>query len=463
MGRKRIAIIGGGPAGYVAAIRASHLGAEVMVVEKDRVGGTCVNRGCIPTKSLIYSVNMYNAVRVSHEFGISVSEVRADFPKMMQRKERVVHETRDGILKLLEANKVTLKNGCATLSSPNEGSIRARGVSEKFNADHIILATGSRPKRISTLNYDDPCILTTDDALELDHVPESMIVLGGGAVGVELACIFAGLGVKVFIMEMEDQLIPDEDRRIARFLLQELNEMGIEVLLDCTLENVAVSDSNGIRVLTGDGNEIAAERLLVCIGREPFTEGLGIEGLDLKMNQKGVIQVDERMCTSVEGVYAVGDVNGRAMLAHAASAQGITAVENALGTGCPADYSAIPRSIYSNPEVASVGLSRDQARSAGKSARIGKALFGSNGKALVLGSGKGLAQIVAEKGTGKILGAQIIGPGASEMIAELAVAVRNELTAEDLGESIHPHPALVEIVQEAARDAYGKSIYKLPW
>lgn len=463
MGRKRIAIIGGGPAGYVSAIRASHLGAEVTLVEKDLVGGTCVNRGCIPTKSLISSVNIYNAVRNSHEFGISVSKVRADFPQMMRRKERMILETREGILKLLDANKVILKHGCATLSGPNEGTIKSEGGSEKFSADHIILATGSRPKRLSNLDYDDPCILTTDDALELERVPESMIVLGGGAVGVEFACIFAGLGVKVFIMEMEDQLIPGEDRRIARFLLQELDEMGIEALLGSTMENAATSGSNGIRVLAGDGNEIAAERLLVCIGREPFTEGLGIEGLDLKMSEKGVIQVDERMCTSVEGVYAVGDINGKAMLAHAASAQGITAVENALGTGFAADYSAIPRCTYSNPEVASVGLSRDQARSMGKMARIGKALFGGNGKALVMGNGRGLAQIVAEEGTGKILGAQIIGPRASEMIAELAVAVRNELTAEDLGETMHPHPALGEIVQEAARDAYGKSLYKLPW
>jgi len=463
MERKKIAIIGGGPAGYASAIRAAHLGAQVTLVEKDRVGGTCVNRGCIPTKSLISSVNIYNTVRGSHEFGISVSAVHVDFPKMMRRKERIIQKTRDSILKLLEANKVVLRNGCATLNGPNEGVIRSRGGSEKFDADYIILATGSKPKRLSNMNYDDPRILTTDEALELDQVPESMIVLGGGAVGVEFACIFAGLGVKVFIIEAENQLIPGEDRRIARFLLQELTGMGIEVLLGCTMEDAAESNSSGIRIVTGDGNEIEAERLLVCIGREPFTQELGIESLELKMTQKGVIRVDERMRTNTENIYAVGDVNGTAMLAHAASAQGIIAVENALGTEYTADYSVIPRCIYSNPEVASVGLNRDQARSAGRKARIGKSLFGGNGKALVMGNGGGLAQIVAEERTGKILGAQIIGPGASEMIAEMAVAVRNGLTAEDLGETIHPHPTLGEIVQEAARDAYGKSIYKLPW
>jgi dihydrolipoamide dehydrogenase len=461
MGKTRVAVIGSGPGGYVAAIRAAQLGAEVTLVEKDNVGGTCLNRGCIPTKCLLRSVEALLLARKAGEFGVVVKGVEPDFPKIMARKQGIVVQQRRNIQQLVKSNGITLISGNATLVNPHKISVQTKEDVQEIETDRIIIATGSEPIVPKIFDSNHPAVLTSNGILELKEVPKSLLILGAGVIGVEFATVFSSLGTAVTMVEMMEQIIPTEDKPIAmqmRMILEE--ERGIKIFTGTKMEGITNYGSNGITAKLGDGKEITAEKLLVSIGRQVNSKGIGLENAGVALGPKGNILANEKMETNVKGIYAIGDVIGKILLAHVASTEGIVAAENATGGNSTMDYSAVPSCIYTMPEIASVGLTADKAKAAGKNVKVGKFNFGSCSKAVILGEEDGFVSIVADHDTDKVLGAQIIGPHATDLISELALAVRWGMTAEQVGATIHPHPTLTESVMEAAHDVHGKTIHK---
>jgi dihydrolipoamide dehydrogenase len=455
-------VIGSGPGGYVAAIRAAQLGMRVAVVEKDsRFGGTCLHRGCIPTKALLHTAGLLDEVRRADEFGVEVGDSRLDLEKAHGYKSRVVDKNSQGIAYLFRKNRIEGIHGRGRLLGTNDVAVEGADGSATYSAENILIATGSVPREIPFAPSDGERILNSDHILELAHVPESLVVLGAGAVGAEFASIFTSFGAQVTIVEMLPRLLPLEDAEISRELARAFRKRGIKSLTGAKLAGVESTDGGLRLALEGDGDPkpLEAEMLLVAVGRAPVTDGLGLEEVGVETD-KGYIRVDEKMRTSAEGIYAIGDVVPTPWLAHVASAEGILAVEQMAGLEPrPLDYDHVPSVTYCDPEVGSVGLSEEQARERGHEVETGKFPFSALSKAAIIGKTGGFVKVVRDKRYDELLGVHIIGAHATDLIAEACLALRVESTTEELFRTIHAHPTLSEAMAEAAHAAAGHAIH----
>ncbi|VAX29311.1 Dihydrolipoamide dehydrogenase [hydrothermal vent metagenome] len=456
----RLLVIGAGPGGYVAALKAAQLGAEVIVVEDTEVGGTCLNRGCIPTKALVASAEAIHKAKNLKDFGVDVSgEIVPNLSRIMERKNKVVSTQVKGIRSLFKSWGVTLIEGKGMLLTPGKVEIeRKDGSVEIVEADRIIIATGSKPARIPIFPFDGEHILSSDDALNIKSIPKSLIIVGAGVIGCEFACIFRELGTEVTMVEMLPGAISTEDPEISRLLEKELKKKKIKLMTEVKVERVE-GQHDGIHVGLADGRELVAEKLLVSIGRSLNTEGIGLEAIGIKKGSRGEIEVNEHMETNIEGIYAIGDVAGGILLAHVASKEGTVAAYNACGIEKKIDYSVVPAAIFTSPEIASVGLREDQASEKGIDYITGHFQFRSLGKAHAMGEISGFVKVIADKKTDRLLGVHIIGPHASDLIHEAAVAIKAGLKVRDIADTIHAHPTLSEGLMEAAEDVHGEAIH----
>ncbi len=455
-------VIGSGPGGYVAAIRAGQLGMRVAVVEKDpKLGGTCLHRGCIPTKALLHSASLFDQIKEAGRFGVDVGNATLDGPALASYRTDVVDKNARGIEYLFKKNNVETLHGFGRLVGPQEVEIEGPEGVIRRRAKNVLLATGSVPRALPFAPWDGLRILNSDHILELDRVPDSLVVLGGGAVGVEFASIFASFGARVALVEMLPRLLPVEDEEVSKELSRVFKKRGIEVHTDTRLEQV---DTQGARLrldLTSGSEslQLETELLLVAVGRSPVVEKIGLETVGVEL-EGGYIGVDELQRTSVPNIYAIGDVIDTPWLAHVASAEGVVAVEQMAGLDPrPVDYDRVPSCTYCEPEVASVGLTEAQARERGFEVEVGKFPFTASGKAAILGRTEGFVKVVRETRYDELLGVHIIGAHATDLIAEACVALQIESTAEEIFRTMHAHPTLSEALAEAALAATGRAVH----
>ncbi|MEW9121134.1 MAG: dihydrolipoyl dehydrogenase [Thermotaleaceae bacterium] len=456
----KIVVIGGGPGGYVAAIKAAMMGADVTIVEKEKVGGTCLNVGCIPTKTLLASSEILEAVKEAKEFGIAVTgDVKADFPAIMARKNKIVEQLVKGIEFIFESKKVKLMRGFGKLVAKDKVEVAlSDGQTEILEADKIILATGSVPIVPGMFPYDREKVITSDETLFLQELPQSMIIVGGGVIGCEFGQFFSKLGTKITIVEMAEQLLPFEDEEVAKQLARSFKRDKIkmihgEKIVKCEIEG------DGVKAYLENGKTVEAEKMLVSVGRKPYLENLGIEALGIEI-KNGKIVVNDKMETTVSGIYAIGDIVDSPFLAHVASKEGLIAVENAMGKNKTISYKAVPRCVYTDPEVAAVGMTEKQAIEKGISYHVGRFDFRGLGKAQAIGKFQGFTKIIVDN-EDKIIGASIVGPHATDLLAELTLAVHLGLTAEEVGDVIHPHPTLSEALMEALHDVHKACVHSV--
>lgn len=457
-----VVVIGGGPGGYVAAIRAAQLGGRVALVEKGELGGTCLNRGCIPTKALVKSAELFAAVQRAGEFGIEVKEPRADLVKIMERKDAVLDQLRGGIEQLMQANGITVISGMGSLAG--EGQVKvANEVDEiTLQTKNIILATGSRPAQVPIPGAELSGVLDSDAMLSLSEMPRSLIIIGGGVIGVEMAWIYSALGAKVTVIEMLPRILMPLDEEIALELQDSLGNSGISIYPGTGVKKISPVEGGGLAVTASgaDGTEkmFYGEKVLISTGRAYNSQGLNLEQMGV-VTERNAIKVDFRMSTGVPGIYAVGDVTGNILLAHVASTQGMVAAENAMGMEREIDYSAVPSAIFTNPEVGCVGLTEEQAREQGYNVKVSRFPFAAIGKALTMGETEGQCKLICDGATWKILGAHILGPHATDLIAVLTVGMQNGLTATQIAHTIFAHPTTAEIILEAAHGIADKAIH----
>ncbi len=452
-----IAVIGGGPGGYVAAIRAAQKGACVCLVEADRVGGTCLNRGCIPTKALYSTALLRERLERAGDHGFSIGEIGFDYARAVARKDGVVEQLVGGIAQLLKSHGIDVIRGKGSLEGEGEIRIRQPGVTGRIKARNIILATGSVPARPEALSIDGKNILTSNEILAIKELPASLLVIGGGYIGCEFAGIFAALGSKVTVVEALPQILSQSDRQIVREVEKSFKDRDVAVHVGTSVASLEVTDE-GVRAKFGDREELFA-KVLVAVGRAPNSSGLNLDEIGVE-TENGAIRVDDRLRTSVPNIYAIGDVTGGIQLAHVASYQAGIAVANALGGDARADYTVVPSAIFTLPEIGQVGLTEADCKEKGIAVNIGRFAYMASGKALCDGEVRGSIKIVAEKESGKIVGAAIVGEEASALISEVAVAMAHGITAAGLGAVIHAHPTLPEIVLEAAEDVGGHAVHK---
>jgi len=460
MAKYDLAILGGGPGGYVAAIRASQLGMKTCLVEKGLVGGTCLNRGCIPTKALLHAADLLEKARGSERFGITISGSPGfSFRKVKERKAEVVKGLREGVEFLLKKRGVDVLRGVGKLVSRNTIRVDVREGPLTVKSAKTIIATGSEPLSLPSMPFDGRRFLSSTDALVLKKLPESLLVIGGGYVGCEFATFFSVFGVEVTILEMTEQLLPGLDPLSARTLQRQMEKKGVKIHLKSEVKRVS-EKGDKVECELSSGAKLSAEKALIAVGRKLNSDGIGLEEVGVETSPgRGAIVVDEYMQTSLAGTYAVGDVVDKGLLAHVAHHQGIVAAENAAGGERGMDYSAVPCCIYTSPEVAAVGLSRQEAENQGLEVVVGKFPFAASGKAVIAGDTEGFAQVVADARTGEILGAQIVGADATNLIGEAVALMKAEATLDELAGAIHPHPTLPEAIMEAAFDAKGQSIH----
>jgi dihydrolipoamide dehydrogenase len=457
-----VCVIGGGPGGYVAAIRAAQLGLKTAVIERDNLGGVCVARGCIPTKAMLRSAELFMTAKHSADFGIVVENPRVDFGGVLTFRDKVVKQNVDGIGMLMKSWGIEQLSGTGRLAE--RGRVTVSGEAEStVNAKHVIVATGSVPSTLPVPGADGTGVIDSDGAFGLTEIPESILVIGGGAVGSEWADIFNAFGSQVTLVEMLPTLLPLEDEDMGKLLQRIFTRRGIAVQTDAKLEEISDGE-NGKKVgtiTTNDGKQerISADCVLVGVGRKPNTESLGLDALGIGTDRRGFIQVDEYLRTNAPNVYSIGDVTGKSLLAHVASHQGIAAVENIAGHEKPIDYKVVPACTYTHPEVASVGLTEKKARDAGYDVKIGTFPFAASGRARTFGDTEGMVKIVAESKYGEVLGVHIMGAVASDLIPEAALGIQLEATLEDFMHTIHAHPTFAEAVMEAAWSASGGAIH----
>lgn len=456
----RLTILGAGPGGYVAALKAAQLGALVTVIEKEEVGGACLNRGCIPTKSLIASVEALHKARNLEDFGIdNTGQVLPNLAKIMARKNKIVATQIKGIRGLFKSWGVDLVEGTGRLFSPQKIEVRKKdGTTALVETDKTIIATGSRPAQFPLFPCDGEHILNSDDALDLKEIPKSLIIIGAGVIGSEFACIFGELGTAVTMLEMLPHALSTEDPEIAEVLERELKKKKIKLMTGVSVQKVEVLN-DGVHVLLADGHELVGEKLLVSIGRALNTEGIGLDELGITKGPKGEIQVNDKMETNIGGIYAIGDVTGGLLLAHVASKEGMVASYNACGTQKKIDYSVVPAGIFTLPEIGSVGLRENQAIQRGLKIRVGRFPFRALGKAHAMGEIAGMTKIIADAATDKVLGVHIIGAHAADLIHEGAMAIKAGFTAQQVADMIHAHPTMAESIMEAAEDLHGEAIH----
>ena len=449
----------------MAAIRAAQLGKSVVLIEKHKLGGTCLNYGCIPSKDLLTTTEQYEKMKNAAAYGLAAEKVSYDWPKMQARKAKNVTILVKGVEFLCKGNKISVLLGAAKFRDATHLEVAlGSGEVQTVEARNVIIATGSIPIALKGIPFDGQAIIDSTMALDLPQVPQSLGVVGAGAIGLEIGTIYKRLGAEVVVVEMLDSILPEVDPETAQVAAQLLKKQGF-VLHTGYVVKSAVRKEGQVEVVAvpregqGDEKQFTVEMLLVAVGRRPDLEDLDLERLGVALTPKGFIQVDERMETSVKGVYAVGDAVGGKLLAHKASREGIVAAEAIAGRGTMMDYRAVPGSVFISPEVASVGLKEEEAKAQGMTIKVGKFLFRANGRALTLGESDGFVKIIADAETDQILGAHIIGPHASDLLAEITAAMEFEGTAEDLASTIHIHPTLTEAVMEAAEAVGGKAIH----
>jgi dihydrolipoamide dehydrogenase len=459
-----VAIIGSGPGGYVAAIRAAQLGMSVLIIEKDsRLGGVCTLCGCIPTKALLHTADLLEEARHGADVGVAAREVRLDLPAAMKHKEKVVRQSANGVAYLMKKNRVDVASGFGRLAGPGRVAVAAADGSETtYAAKNVIVATGSAARSLPGMEIDEKLILSSTGVLEPADVPKSLLVIGSGAVGVEFASMYARFGSKVTVIEILPRIVPLEDEEISRELAASFKRSGIAVYVDTKVERVTRMEG-GLEVVARAAGErtetFRAEKMLMAVGRRPLSERIGLEEMSVA-TEKGYIRVDPFMRTNVPGVYAIGDVVPTQQLAHVASAEGVVAVEHMAGKETrPLNYDQVPGCTYCSPEVASIGLTEAKARERGHDVAVGKFPFSAVGKARIINQASGFVKIVAEKKYDEVLGVHIVGPKATELIAEAGAAMQLEATSEDLVRMIHAHPTLAEAVHEAAEAVQGHAIH----
>lgn len=460
-----IAVIGAGPGGYVAAIRAAQLGFKTICIDKrPTLGGTCLNVGCIPSKALLQSTELlFRLKQEGKEMGIEYAQADANFPQMMARKQKIIDGLVEGIGHLFQQNQVKVLQGAAEfLDTHRLGITQADGTRHEIEAAHVIIATGSEPIPLSELPFDEKQILSSTGALSMRTVPKRLLVVGAGVIGVELASVYSRLGSKVIVLEMLDHICPALDKTLSSSLLQTLKKQGIEFSLSTQVVTAVIQPEEVILTVTQQDkvHYLNGEAVLVAVGRRPYTEGLQLERLGIQRDRKGFISVDGHFRTAQPNIFAIGDAIEGTMLAHRASAEGVAVVEWLKGMQPNVDYLSIPNVVYTDPEVASVGLTEQEAQESGLDIMIGKCFFRGNPRARCSGETEGLVKIVGDKRSGRLLGMHIIGPHASELIVEGMLAMQLKAEVKDLAEAPNAHPTLSEAIKEAALDALGRAIHR---
>ncbi|MDR0589480.1 MAG: dihydrolipoyl dehydrogenase [Spirochaetaceae bacterium] len=450
-----VAVIGGGPGGYVCAIRCAQLGKKTVLVENRELGGTCLNRGCIPTKALLHTAEIYDEVK-SHgrELGL-LGEVSVDYAALAGRKDRVLGRLRKGIEGLVRGRNITLVQDTAVLT----GAKTFRAGSGDYRADNIVLATGSEPASIPVPGADRPEVINSDAVLALTGLPDSAVIIGGGVIGVEFATLLSSLGRKAIIIEMLPRILNGMDEEICGAMTKLLTRRGVEIHTGARLREIA---AGAVCVYEEGGAEKQASGAVVimAVGRRPVTQNLGLEAAGIS-SHKGFVTVDDHLRTNVPGVYAVGDITGKIQLAHAASAQGLAAAANIAGRNAVMHYNIVPACVYTNPEIAGVGMTEAQVIAAGLPYRAGSFPAAANGRSLIMNAADGLVKILTHRDTGEILGAHIMAPRATDLIGELALAMRAEATIEEVADTVHAHPTINEMIMEAAHDVEGLCCHKM--
>ena len=447
-------ILGAGPGGYVAAIRLADLGKKVCLIEKREVGGTCLNRGCIPTKALLYSADLYSLAKTSSIFGIKVNDLTYDINEIHNWKEKVVKKLVGGVEFLLKSRKIVLKRGFGKIV--DKGTVQVEN--ELVKGDDIVIATGSEPGEIKGIEIDHNFVLNSDDALSLREIPKNILIVGAGAIGIEFANFYNSFGSMVTIVEMMPQVIPNlKDKKVASYVERILTKRGIKVVTGKKIVNVEVKNGKVYSTLDS-GEVIESDKVLLSIGRKLNTENIGLENIGIKTD-KGRILVDEYLRTNVPNFYAIGDVIGGQLFAHKSFKEGEVVAEVISGKDIKMNYDVIPWVIFSKPEIASVGLTEDEAKEKGIEVTVGEFPFTANGKALSMNETEGFVKLIGRKDNGKVIGGQIVGPDASSLISEIAIAIKCELSLKDLGDTIHSHPTLPEAIMEAAKASLGEAIH----
>jgi dihydrolipoamide dehydrogenase len=452
-----LVIVGAGPGGYVAAIRAAQLGLNTAVVERDQVGGICLNWGCIPSKALLRNAEVVSLFKHAADYGVTYDNLRVDFGKAIDRSRGVVQRLTRGVESLLRKNKVTLVKGTALLKGDGQVEVKGGGT---LGAKSIIIATGARFRGLPSLAVDGKSIITSREALELKQLPSSVVIVGGGATGCEFAYLYAAYGVKVTVVELLPRLLPTADAEVSQALEQSFTQQGITVMTGTKVTKSTAGQPVRLSLEGPKGaQELTSDLVLVCVGIQGNTDGIGLESAGVAA-ERGFITVDDAMRTSAKNVYAIGDVAGKLALAHVASAQGVAVAERLAGKEVPAlDYSLMPRAVYCQPQVASWGLTEEEAKQTGRPFKVGKFPMLASGKALALGDRQGFAKVLVDEQYGEIIGAHLIGAEVTELLAELSMAKMLEGTAREVGWLTHAHPTLSEAVKEAALAAFGEAIH----
>jgi len=450
-----VVVLGGGPAGDVAALRAAQLGAEVVLVERRELGGTCLNRGCVPSKALLAISALARKIRHADDFGLQVGELSFDFPKMQARKDEIVLRMRRGVEAACQRHQVKVVHEQGRLE---DGRVVAGA--ESFDFDQLIVCVGTEPSGLPGIDMAQDRVITSDGVWSLEQIPSRLLIIGGGVIGCEFASLFAPLGSAVTVVELLPQLLTGVDRRTAQQFQRLLEAEGVKVHLESRVESLTYGKES-VRAVISGGAEVECELVLVAVGRAAQTEGIGLEAAGVELNERGHIQVNELLQTAAPKIWAAGDCIGGLQLAHLASAEAARAVENALGPGPqrPLDRTVVPNCIFTYPEIATVGLHADLAKEQGREVRLGQARFVGEAKALAEGESEGYVQLVADAQTDLLLGATIIGPHAVELIHEVGVAITDGFTMAELGEVIHAHPTVSEVVMDAAQQGCGVAPY----
>jgi dihydrolipoamide dehydrogenase len=453
-----VVIVGSGPGGYVAAIRAGQLGMRTAIVERDVLGGVCLNWGCIPSKALLRNAEVLSLFHRADKYGITVGEITADYNQAMERSRKVVERLTKGVGSLLKKNNVEVVQGSAKLTAARTVSVDG----QELSATNVILSTGARPRTLPGLDVDGKLVMTYREAIVANTVPEKAVIIGGGAIGVEFAYVYNAYGTDVTIVERESQLLPLGDTEISVALAKSLEKQGIHIYTSAEFAGLerSAAGSGTVKMKTGDGDkELAADRVLVAVGIQGNVEDLGLEEAGITV-ERSFVTVDDELRTAGDGVYAIGDMNGIMPLAHVAQAQGVYVVERIAGEETlPLDYQSMPSAVYCNPQVASIGLTEQQAKEQGLNYKVGKFPLIANGKALALNEYEGMAKLVIDAGTGEILGGHLVGPEVTEMLGELSLARVLEGTNLEIGAMVNAHPTVSEIIKEAALAADGKAIH----
>mgnify|MGYP006416465419 CR=1 FL=1 len=456
-------IIGGGPGGYVAAIKGAQLGMSVGLIERDKVGGACLHKGCIPTKALIQSTHVYELFKRSKEFGIVTKGVSADFSEFHNRKQAIVNRLFGGVEHLLKKNKVDVLKGTGQIVSPGKVLVTdGNKTKEEVSAKNIIIATGSSPVVFKGLPHDKENVLTSDDILEIKEIPSSLLIIGGGSVGIEFAYIYNALGCEVTVIEVMDEILPTSDKDVGSALRRCLSKKGIKFHTQTELGHIEIKEDSVVTTVKkndGETETLQGEKVLLAMGRKPETEDLGLEALNLEYNGR-FINVDEDMQTSQSGIYAIGDITGPPLLAHLASAQGLLVAHNIAGADYPPiNENTIPKVTYTNPQVASVGMTQEEAEMADYDLKIARFPFISNGKAQTIGEEEGFIKVITDKSSGEILGVHLIGHEVGELIGGMSLAMNLEATNLEVSANMFPHPTISEVFSEVFHMIEGKAIH----